>query len=143
MQTAKIIFGSNNKPFSVIIKIFTLSNWCHCGIIDGDYVIDSTLATGVRRITLEEWKTHYSKYEIVEMPIKNLNTSLKWARAEVGKKYDMLGILSLAVRKNYEERDKWFCSELVAEYLGIQYKVWRLSPQFLKQLSNVLKGWIS
>ena len=143
MQTAKVIFGSNNLPFSVLIKLFTLSNWCHCGIIDGDYVIDATLSSGVRRITLAEWESHYSKFEVVEFPISDLDSSLVWAREQVGKKYDIMGIISLAFRKRYEHVDKWFCSELVAQYLGIKYKVWRLSPQFLKQLSNVLKGWIT
>lgn len=143
MQTAKVIFGSNNLPFSILIKLFTLSSWCHCAIIDSDYVIDATLSSGVRRITLAEWKTHYNKYEVVEFPISNSETSLVWARDQVGKKYDMLGILSLALHKKYEDIDKWFCSELVAQYIGIKYKVWRLSPQFLKQLSNVLKGWVT
>lgn len=142
MQTAKVIFATNYKPFSLLIMLFSLSRWSHCAILDGQYVIDATLSTGVRRIKFSEWVSHYSSYEIVEMPVTNKVQRLEWARSRVGKKYDPLGILSLILRKNHEERDKWFCSEFVAEYLGIVYKVWRLSPQFLRQLSKVIQGWI-
>lgn len=141
MKTAKVVFATNNGIASVFIKLFTLSSWSHCGIIDGSYVIDSTMCSGVRRIQFGEWKTHYDHYVIVEMPI-NREDAIEWARLQVGKKYDPLGILSLLARKNISDANKWFCSELVASYLGIQERTWRLSPQWLWSLFKISKGYI-
>lgn len=142
MQTAKIVFAASNKPFAILIKLFTLSHWSHCGIIDGSFVIDTTLSTGVRRIPFGEWKQHYDHYVIVEMPIEDKSMRLHWARSQVGKKYDPLGILSLALRKNFSDRDSYFCSELVAIYLGITERTWRLSPQWLWSLYKTTKSYL-
>lgn len=144
MQTAKIVFATANKPISFLIKLFTLSHWSHCGIIDGSFVIDSEIGVGVRRIPFGEWKQHYDHYVIVEMPIEDKSMRLHWARSQVGKKYDLLGVLSLVIRKNASDKDKLFCSELVAIYLGITERTWRLSPQWLwsfyKTTKSYLKG---
>lgn len=140
MQTTKVVFARNYKPFSLLIMLFTLSQWSHCGIVDGDYIIDSTLASGVRRIRFDDWAGMYNKYEIVEMISRE--DAITFARAQVGKRYDPLGIISLVLRRNIENRDKWFCSELVASVLGIKNRTWRLSPQFIWNLHKVLKGWV-
>lgn len=142
MQTAPIIFASNNKPFSILIKLWTLSHWCHCAILDDGYVIDTTLKTGCRRIPFHEWIEHYPKYEIVEMPIINKKKAIKTARLQVGTKYDWLGIFSFVFRRDHQEKDKFFCSEQIAVYLGIKHTPWRLSPAFLYRLYKTLKGYI-
>lgn len=142
MQSLPVIFARSNKPFCWLIRLGTLSSWSHCGVIDGEYVIDTTLASGVRRIPLSEWKTHYNKYEVYPFPVKNLKESITFARDQVGKKYDPLGILSFLLHKNLEHKDKYFCSELVAAIIGIRYKPWRLSPQFLKMVHKCIEGWI-
>ena len=142
MQSLPVVFSRSNKPFCWLIRLGTLSSWSHCGIIDGDYVIDATLASGVRRIPFSEWKTHYTKYEIVKFPVKNTKESIAFARNQIGKKYDPLGIISLVIHRNIEDRNKYFCSELVAATVGIKYKPWRLSPQFLKMIHKCIEGWI-
>lgn len=142
MQSLPVIFARSNKPLCWLIRLGTLSSWSHCGVVDGDHVIDATLSSGVRRITLNEWKTYYFRYEIVEFPVKNKEDSLVFARNQIGKKYDPLGIISFLLHKKIEHKDKYFCSELVAATIGIKYKPWRLSPQFLKMLHKCIEGWI-
>lgn len=142
MQSLPVVFARSNKPFCWLIRLGTLSSWSHCGVIDGDYVIDTTLASGVRRISFNEWKSHYTKYEIVKFPVKNKEDSLLFARSQIGTKYDPLGIISFLLHKNVEGEDKWFCSEFVAATIGIKYKPWRLSPQFLKMVHKCIEGWI-
>ena len=142
MQSLPVVFSRSNKPFCWLIRLGTLSSWSHCGIIDGEYVIDATLASGVRRIPFSEWKTHYTKYEIVKFPVKNTKESIAFARGRVGNKYDFLGIVSHIFHKDIEDKDADFCSELVAATIGIKYKPWRLNPQFLKMVHKCIEGWI-
>ena len=142
MQTAPIIFASNNRIFSLLIKLGTLSHWCHCAILDGEYVIDTTLLTGCRRIPVHEWVKHYPKYEVVWMPIVDKEAAIERARAQLGTKYDWMGIFSFVFRKNHEDKDKFFCSEQVAMYLGVKNTPWRLSPAFLYRMYKTMKDYI-
>ena len=138
-----VVFASNNQPASIIIKLFTLSHWSHVAILDDEgYIYDSTLLSGVRRIHFDEWKTHYTNLDFTIFPVKNRQKVFEWLSTQVGKRYDALGIFSFILRKNYEDKNKWFCSEIVAHALGVKYKPWRLSPQFLSQFYKTLKGYI-
>lgn len=138
-----VVFASNNQPASIIIKLFTLSHWSHVAILDDDgFIYDSTLLSGVRRIHFDEWKTHYTNLDFTIFPVKNRQKVFEWLSTQVGKRYDALGIFSFILRKNYEDKNKWFCSEIVAHALGVKYKPWRLSPQFLSQFYKTLKGYI-
>lgn len=138
-----VVFATNNQPASLLIKLFTLSHWSHVAILDDEgYIFDSTLLSGVRRIHFDEWKLHYKELDFTIFPVKNRKSVYEFLSSQVGKKYDPLGILSFILRRNYEDRDKWFCSELVAKAVGITYKPWRLSPQFLSQFYKTLKGYI-
>ena len=137
-ETLTVLFASNNKPASLAIKLFTLSKWSHCAILDGDFVIDATLATGVRRIPFKKWKAHYKSYEAKELPCDSRKEAILKARRQVGKKYDWLGIFSFVFHKDYEDKKKWFCSELVAYAMNIfeMNKLFLISPQFL----SIFKG---
>ena len=138
-----VVFASNNQPASLLIKLFTLSHWSHVAILDDEgYIYDSTLISGVRRIHFDEWREHYKELDFTIFPVKDRSKVFEWLSTQVGEKYDTLGIFSFILRKNYEDKDKWFCSELVAHALGITYKPWRLSPQFLSQFYKTLKGYI-
>ena len=141
MDKLVVVFGSNWKFFSVFIKLFTWSKWCHCGVVDGEYIIDTTLLTGGRRILINEWVTHYRKYETLVFPVDDKEARLEYARSRVGLPYDKKGILSFIFNKDLDEKQKDFCSELVANTLGIKYKAWSLSPQYLYRLGQCLKGW--
>jgi hypothetical protein len=142
MQQIEVLFARSNKPFCWLIRLGTLSQWSHVALVDGDYVIDTTLATGVRYINREEWNTHYVKQTSMFFPVDNVQDSIDFAKSQIGKKYDPLGIISLLLRKKIEDKGKWFCSEFIASVLGIKYKPWRLSPQFIWMTANVIKGWI-
>lgn len=36
------------------------------------------------------------------------------ARTQLGKPYDVFGALGVGFRRNWQETDRWFCSELIA-----------------------------
>ena len=138
-----VVFATNNQPASLVIKLFTLSHWSHVAILDDEgYIFDSTLLSGVRRIHFDEWKEHYRELDFTIFPVKDRKKAYEFLSSQVGKGYDALGIFSFILRKNYEDKNKYFCSELVAQTVGVKYKPWRLSPQFLLQFYKTLKGYI-
>ena len=142
MEKALVVFGSNWKPASILIKLFTLSRWCHCGVVDGEHIIDTTLTSGCRRIPISEWVLHYNTYEVMSLPTKSREAYLEKARSYVGTKYDWRGVASYIFYKDIDEKDKFFCSELVADCVGIDYKPWSINPSWLYKLSKTLKGWL-
>jgi hypothetical protein len=142
MEQVKVVFGSNWKPASLFIKLFTWSRWCHCGIVDGEYIIDTTLATGCRRILITEWVKHYSKYEVMDFPTESKEGCIEKARSFVGTAYDRLGIFSYVFYRDFSDKTKFFCSELIAECMGIKYKPWSISPAWMFKLGKSLKGWL-
>jgi uncharacterized protein YycO len=140
MEQVKVVFGSNWKPASIFIKLFTWSRWCHCGIVDGEYIIDTTLASGCRRILISEWVKHYDVYQVMDLPVKSKEGCLELARSYVGSAYDWLGILSYVLYKDFEDKNKFFCSELLAHCVGMKYKPWSISPAWLYKLAKTCKG---
>ena len=140
MKTVKIAFGSNNLPFSIAIKVFSVSRWCHAAIVDDDHIIDATLLSGVRRIPFEEWVKHYPTHKVVEVIVPN-SCDIEWAREQVGKKYDSLGIIGCYFREAIEDKDRYFCSELVARYMGITNVPLYLTPQWLHMFTRVMENY--
>ena len=61
-------------------------------------------------------------WDVVEV---TLAKDLKWLNAQIGKKYDWLGILGY-VTIGIEDPKKWYCSELAAAAIGL--KNWQVSP---------------
>lgn len=111
----RLVFSTKNwNPFSWVIKIFTWSKWSHVGLVDGDYVIEATALNGVRRVPLEVALEGVSKYEFVTLPSKNPSAIIEAAKTQIGKKYDFLAIIGIGLKRDWQETDKWVCSELIA-----------------------------
>jgi uncharacterized protein YycO len=138
MKTVSIIFRRSNLIGSRILKTVLWSEWSHCGIIDGDTVIEAAAFHGVVRTSLEQFKADGTHYTIIDIHLDDETAEkvLENARSQLGKKYDYLGLLGIAFRNRHaEERNAWFCSELVAwafEQAGhplVRKAVWRVTPQ--------------
>lgn len=110
----KVIFGRNNLPFSWLIRAFTWSRWSHCGILDGDMVIEATATHGVVVTPLHEFIKRYNRYSIADMLVADEGQALRRAYAQVGKCYDFSAIFGILFRSGWNNDDAWFCSELVA-----------------------------
>lgn len=122
-----VIFGSNRKPGSLAIRLFCWSRFSHCGIIDGDYVIEAVRGKGVIKTPLAEFKTRYRKIDIAQMPCDSAAKALHRARAQLGKPYDRLAIIGIVLRTGWQHPDKWFCSELLAYCSGGVFRTNRVS----------------
>lgn len=63
---------------------------------------------------------------IFEIPERNERELLNFLRSQIGKKYDLLGIMGFATRRNWNALDRWFCSEYVcAGFNFINYFLFR------------------
>lgn len=49
----------------------------------------------------------------------NENKIRDWCQNQLGCKYDLLGVLGLALHIKYKNKKQWFCSELVGEALRV------------------------
>lgn len=109
----RILFCTSQKPGAIAIRGLTWSDWSHVAIIDGEEVIEAVWPK-VRVSLLANVIARHTSYEVVEFPNVNDLAVIAAARAQLGKPYDLTGILGIALHRDWQEQDKWFCSELVA-----------------------------
>lgn len=122
----KVIFGRNNLPFSWLIRAFTWSRWSHCGILDGDKVIEATALHGVVVTPLHEFIARYNRYSIADMLVSDDSEAINRALSQVGKRYDFSAIFGILLRSGWNSDSAWFCSELVA-HAADTYRADRIS----------------
>ena len=114
MGTISLLFSTSGHPMSAAIRLGTWSDWSHVAIIDGDEVIEATAPAGVRRFPVVQAINHAKRGAIVELPCRDPQAVIAAAVSQIGKPYDYTAILGLGLRRNWQEEDAWFCSELVA-----------------------------
>ena len=92
----------------------------HVAVFFGDVCIEAT-RHGVRETT-KAARLATGQWTMVPMDVSpaNAEKALIWARAQVGKRYDWLGVLWAwwgGRIAGSGHKDKWFCSELAAAIL--------------------------
>jgi uncharacterized protein YycO len=113
----KVYFCRSNSFYGALIRLFTFSKWNHVAIeIDGS-VFDASAPHGVMEWTFNDFVAQYSKIETVVVKGDNIKAK-RFAREHVGKPYDWGAIFALPFRANWDDPDKWFCSEYVAAILN-------------------------
>lgn len=132
----KVILSKSNTVSSWAIRAFTWSSWSHCGILDGEYVIESTAKDGVVRTHFDDFIAKYSSHKIITVPHKD---GYKERLVEhLGKGYDWGAIYGLVLRSDWSNYNKWFCSELVAYVSGVFRKdaTKRVTPQHIYMIGS-------
>tara|TARA_Y100000815_G_C13056853_1_gene392813 strand:+ start:197 stop:634 length:438 start_codon:yes stop_codon:yes gene_type:complete len=113
----KIHFCKSRDIGGLIIRLFTFSRWNHVAIEVGGIVYESVTAGGVRSVPARSFPQLWNSTESVSVAVENPTLLLAFLKEQVGKPYDWAAIFALPFRKSWHARDKWFCSELVAEAL--------------------------
>lgn len=119
------------------------SPWSHCGIIDGDVVIEAIAVHGVVVTPLHEFLARSSRYAIVEFGAAYQPT-IDAARAQIGTRYDYAGVAGIGLHHDWQDPSAWFCSELVAHALergGLKLfrsDAGRITPQHLWMIETPL-----
>lgn len=139
----RVLFSRRALPVSLLIRTVTWSAWSHVEIMDGDDLIGAEMLTGVSVTKLAHRLDISSRAAIVEFPCADPAAVIAAARGELGRGYDFLGLLGILSRqRDWQSRDSWFCSELVAwafdaggSPLFRSELVNRVTPQHLWMLS--------
>jgi uncharacterized protein YycO len=96
------------------IKFATFSQFSHVAIMVNHHVYEATFEHGVTRSTFAQFDKRYPDHESVIVDDQNKDIAETWLNRQVGKPYDFSALAALPFRKNWQNDEKWFCSELVA-----------------------------
>ncbi|MDP3425508.1 MAG: hypothetical protein Q8S32_17340 [Burkholderiaceae bacterium] len=114
MSTISLLFCNSPDFVSRAIRVFTWSRWSHVAMIDGYCAIEALPGEGVIVTETQEVLMRSREFELVELPCRNPAAVRAAASSQVGRPYDWTAIAGLALRRNWQEDDAWFCTELIA-----------------------------
>lgn len=110
----QLIFARSHSPGSLLIRAMTFSKWSHVAMIRGGTVIEARWPR-VRITTLDAFKSDHSAWEYGALPVGNVDDAWDYAYDQIGKPYDVGGLLALPFQQRaWQSDERWFCSELVA-----------------------------
>jgi hypothetical protein len=130
IKPADLFFTTSDSIFSWIVRQRTWGRFSHVQIITGvkeaeplgpagtknDHPVVSVISAdsnGVywRDVDEEEW-LHYSILTYPQMTEKERQDVCKFCFSQIGKPYDFMGLASFLLYKEFQNDDRWFCSEL-------------------------------
>lgn len=135
MPGMKLVLCTNRAGW--LLRFVMWSRWSHSAILDEvtGMVYDSTLlGGGVRVGPMGAFLQHYRRHELrdIDVRVGRLEESRAWLRTQVGKPYDWTALLSWIVRRDWQEPDAWFCSELTESFID-QFA----TPRFRESVSRI------
>jgi uncharacterized protein YycO len=111
----QLLFTRRRHIGSWLIRFVTWSEYSHVDILlDGNYLIGAIAPEGVVVHKADYRLKTASKAVIMELPVSSKIEALEYARSQIGKSYDWLGVLGIGLHRNWQENDKWSCAELAA-----------------------------
>lgn len=119
MEHVIVVLAATKGPFAAAIKAVTYSQWSHVALVmpDGS-VREAVLQDGIRSASFESLISRSSKYVLLKVPVKN--AAEVYAKAlDVNAGYDILGAIGLGVGRNWQENDRFWCSEYLAYVLEV------------------------
>jgi uncharacterized protein YycO len=147
MSHVSLLFTNSADIFSRAIRVATWSRWSHVALVDSDRVIEAYPQRGVQIIDTDEVARRSREYALVDLPCREPEAVLSSAASQAGKPYDYTAIVGLGLRRDWQEADAWFCSELIAwaftqagEPLFRADCLRRVTPQHLWMLAPMAAG---
>lgn len=123
MPTVRLLFCrtlSPKEPMSYIstplLRLGAWSPWSHVALVmeGGESVIDATFAHGgVQQRRIADVLAASSVHEFRDIECPDPAAAYAFARSQLGKPYDWRGTLGLALHRDWQQDDAWWCSELV------------------------------
>jgi uncharacterized protein YycO len=133
-----LILCTNRKNvFAWLLRFLMWSKWSHSAIFDQrrGVVYDSTFFGGGVRVTpsREFFERHViNEQRHVHVPTSKLHEARYWLDLQVGKPYDWTALLSWVVRRDWQQEDAWFCSELSETFRTLYSR-----PIFRAEMSRI------
>jgi hypothetical protein len=107
----RVLFCTSDQIGARLIRAVTWSDWSHVAIIDGAEVIEAVWPA-VRVRPLADVLATHPRHAIVDFHCPRDDLAIAWARAQVGKPYDLAGMLGLGLHRDWQDDSKWWCSEI-------------------------------
>ena len=108
----RVLLCTTDKIGSRIIRAVTWSRWSHAAIIDGDEIIEAVWPR-VRVSPLADALASHPRWVIIGIPVADEALAIAAARSQIGKPYDLWGVLGLGIRRDWQDDAAWWCSELI------------------------------
>ena len=112
----KLLLARSNNIACKLLRLVMGSRWSHSAILDEvlDVVYDSgAFQGGVKVHDFRKWARMYPQFEVRPLMLFEETQARVWITEQFGKKYDWSAIFGIFFRRNWQEEDRWFCSELV------------------------------
>jgi hypothetical protein len=112
-----LLFTTNRAPLSRAIEWRTMSPYSHVDIVlpGSERLLGALPFKGVTIYPLANRMHDATRRLIVTVP-RATERTIDQALTQLGRPYDWAGVAGLGIghRRNWQETDKWFCSELAA-----------------------------
>lgn len=118
----KLILCKSNKIGSKLLRFYMWSSWSHSAIYDDEQglIYDTTMLGGGCKVhTVMNFFSEYTDWEIRDIEIKDKDKAREWLKNQLGKKYDWTALFGIYFRRNWQEDDKWFCSEHTETFISL------------------------
>lgn len=111
-QPLMLQFSTQRTLGSWLIRKFTWSDYSHVDIVLPDGRLLGAMSDGVA-IREPYPCDRVARYKL-DIPMISHDLAKIFAEDQLGKDYDWPAIFGMIIRNNWQQPDRWFCSELVA-----------------------------
>lgn len=137
-----VLYANQKSIVSRLIRWQTRGQYSHAALLTSDgSIIESMEGIGVRSRKSVDADIGDDTFDIFTVATTENQDKIieMFAGHQIGKGYDYLGVLRFLTRKpNYNQKDRYFCSELVFDafsYAGVDLfkdmQGWEVSPALL------------
>jgi hypothetical protein len=128
----KLRFSADDGWISRIIRFFTWSKFSHVDYVFTDGSLFSAHPCGV---SFKDRNPNEIE-EYFEMEVTDKKVIEKFLFQQINRPYDWKAIFGMPLRRNWQEEDNWFCSELIAAAIQCDTKLFnedisRITPRDL------------
>lgn len=109
----RILFTSSKGIGSLAIRAFEGGQASHCGVVDGDHVIDASFLTGVVRTPINEWMKGRTLIDDIRIEVPDDTAAMGLLRSQIGKSYDYFALVGFVFWRDWSSDRAWYCSELI------------------------------
>jgi len=113
----EILWARSHSLSSLAIRAINWSAWSHCALVTPGGVIESVWPAGVVVTVRERFEARSSRLASSSVAVPDARAALAFARAQVGRPYDLAGALGLGLHREWDDPSRWWCSELIAAAL--------------------------
>lgn len=136
----KLVLCTHHGFSAWFLRFAMWSKWSHSAVYDEERccVYDSTfLNGGVKKWRADEFFANnpISILRPIDVPPERIAEARNWLEAQLGKPYDWTALLGFISRREWQQDDAWFCSELSETFrtlFGIprfRYGAWLITPR--------------